>query len=66
MKITLVQLNDLRKKYYKEAWFRNQKFGQFICNETGITDNNIFYEEDSSKAYQMIIKNHLENYNEQI
>ena len=37
---------------------RHQRFGQYICNkylESGASAPNIFYEEDSLKAYGMII-----------
>ena len=41
------------------AWKRDpqsQRFGQYVCNHLSITDSKVFHEEDTDRAYLILVE----------
>jgi hypothetical protein len=41
------------------AWKRDsqsQRFGQYVCNHLSITDSKVFFEEDTDRAYLILVE----------
>lgn len=54
---TLVKLNRLLElwKLWDETP-KHQRFGQFVCNQLNITNDELFYEEDNFTAFDKLLK----------
>ncbi len=57
----IADLNKAITKYTESMEICNQRYGQYLCNEFNIKDDEIFYSDDITEAVNLILKRHVED-----
>ena len=61
MKITIEEFLEFHKKYFDSEFTRPypQRYGQHFCNIFNITDEYLFYEEETLKVQNLILQHYV-------